>query len=754
MARSTKVALNLTGFLAGELDPLLDSRVDTEQYAFGLKLCENFVPVNEGPLIKRPGFEYIRPAASTASWLSAFRFSIQQEYAIEWSNLAARFYTNGGRIESDPVTPYQVTTPYTAAQARQLSFQQSFDRLYIDHPAHPPSALRRDTATTFTHEVLELLNGPFADGNIVEADELTLTGTLTVGGSVTVTGPGGFTADHVGALLRVDCEDFSTIKAWEPQMDGVAIGDHCRSDGKVYRAQTAGATGTYQPTHTSGSEWDGLGKSDVLNAKGPYGVQWLYVHDLFGIVKITGYTSATSVTADVVRRLPATVSPMTSWRWAHGLFSKAAGWPSLVALCWGRMVHFKDFDVVASVAGDFGGGKVNFSTHSDSGLLTADLAFRRRLQGEDPPHWVAVDRRLLAGTATREISIAPLNEQQAISGENITADPQSFYGSQAIPPVQAGTETMFIERGGRRIRGADYDFARDRYDAQDLTAACRHITKGGITQLAHQRVPYPLLYGVRGDGQIVVHPKSRLQIKGFARLVLGGNARCLSAVSIVGEDGLTDELWLLIERQRGGTTLREIWKQAAWRELGDDQAEAFYVDGGVRQAASANQTSFSGLTHLAGQAVAVLANGAVVPNITVSGAGSFTLPAEAVPDYPYTLVVGLPFTARAISLRPEVKVNGQTSQGFTQRVVKVVTRLLETLGIWVRVPGDVLGEELIDRPANADMDHVIPLFSGDAGGSVEAQFDREGRAEWIVEDPLPAIITGAVLHLDVSSTDA
>ena len=64
-----------TAFIGGELDPLLEGRIDTEQHALGLSVCENFVPINEGPLIKRQGFEYVAPAPATASWSNGARRS-------------------------------------------------------------------------------------------------------------------------------------------------------------------------------------------------------------------------------------------------------------------------------------------------------------------------------------------------------------------------------------------------------------------------------------------------------------------------------------------------------------------------------------------------------------------------------------------------------------------------------------------------------------------------------------------------------
>lgn len=741
----------LSAFTAGELDPLLDGRIDTDQYDLGLATCENWIPINEGPLVKRQGFERVRPAAPTASWLSAFRRSVEQEYVIEWSNAKARFYTQGGRIETDPVTPYEVTVPYAAAEAPYLSLQQSFDRLYINHPQHPPAALRRDTALTFTHEVQALLNGPFLDTNSDEAVTVSASG---VTGSVTLTASSAiFLAGHVGAPFRIEAKDFSAVKAWEPGMKDVVIGDKCRSNGKVYEALTAGTTGSVQPSHSEGDAWDGQTKKDLLNDKGPYGIQWKYLHDRFGVVRITAVASGTSATATVERRLPDSLTSVASSKWAHSAFSAAAGWPRLVTLFRGRAIHFKGLDVIGTVSGDFAGGRFNFAAFSDTGVPEVDLAFRRTLTFEDEPLWVTADRRMLVGTAAQELAVGPASAGQAFSGVNIDAEVQSYYGSERLFPVKVGTQTIFVERGGRRLRAADYDFGRDRYDAPDLTAAARHVTQGGVVQLAYQRIPHALVHAVRADGQIVVHPINRGDIKGFARIRLGGGARALSAVSVVGADGKTDDLWLLVEREDGtGATVREVWKQARWRELGDTQQEAFYVDGGRRIAATAGQTVFTGLTHLAGQDVAVLAGGAVITGQSVAADGTLTLPAGKVPAGAYTLIVGLPYTATATTMRPEMRDGRVSTQGLRQRLVRVVTRVLETLGLTVAVPGGPT-EELIQRSAADAMDRVIPLASGDFGGEVEAEWDRSGRATWTSSDPVPAVVTLAALHIDISSED-
>lgn len=741
----------LTGFMAGELDPHLDGRIDTDNYVYGLATCENFVAINEGPLIKRQGFAFIREAHPSSTWLTAFRPSIEREYVIEWGDQRLRFFTDGARIETSPGVAYEVTTPYPASAAPVISAQQSFDRQYLAHPSYPPSAIRRDTVLTFAFETIANENGPFLDTNTDDTRTLTVSDTV---GSIVIAGNAGFTNGHVGSLFRIEAADFSSIVQWEPSMKDIVAGEFVRNRGKVYQALTSGATGTVEPEHTEGAEWDGSTKRDVLNDKGPYGILWEYVHDRFGIVQITAVNSASEAVGTVVRRLPNSLVTVPSARWAHSAFSNEAGWPSLVTIFKGRLIHFKGIDIIGSVAGDFAGGRVNYSAFTSDRRIEADLAFRRTIGLADPPLWVSTDRQLLIGTASLEMAIGPQNNQSAFSGINIQAEPQSYYGSERVFPVTIGTETLFTERGGRRVRAADYDFGRDRYDAPDLNATSRHITASGVVQLGHQRVPHSLVFGVRGDGQLIVHAKSRSEIKGWTRFVLGGGARALSAVSVVGEDGKSDDLWLLVQRVNGaGQTVKEIWKQAPWRDLGTPVEESFYVDGGVRIAAAAGVATFTGLTHLAGQPVAVLANGKVIPNLSVSSSGTLTLPPDAVPNRPFVVMVGLAYTARAITMRPEPRDERASIAGLRQRIVKSITRVLETLHLQVSGPGGT-PEEMTPRRAGQLMDSQIPPLSDDLDGLPDAEFDRAGRTIWTSARPLPATITMVMQNIDVSDRDA
>lgn len=730
----------LTSFNGGELSPRMHGRTDTAIYAIAAAEMLNFVPTVEGPAMKRPGFAHIRPAMEASTWLSPFIFSRTQAYVIEWGEGVLRFYTNGGRVEIVG-DPQEVAVPYTAAQASSVWYQQSYDRLYLAHRAHPPAALTRVSAIIFNHASLTLRNGPFADQNVLTSVTVTAAGTFTVGGTATLTASTAiFLAGHVGTSFLVEAEDFSDIKAWEVGMNGVTAGTRCRSDGKAYVAATSGVTGTSQPTHSHGTEWDGLGGQDV-NAKpaaSTYGVQWTYQHDRFGIGTITAIGGAgTTATITVTRRLPASLGTVATHRWALSAFSAAAGWPGVVLLAFGRLIFFTNFEIVASVVGDYGGGSVNMAPFTDSGLLAPDMAFRKRLPISNPVLWAKADRDgILLGTADGEYVIRKVNNADIFSSDNIECVPQTGYGSQPIRPVETGSSTLFVQKSGRKIREANYDLGSDRYNAPNIAVWQRHILKSGAKQLTFQQEPEEMVWAVRNDGMLALHPHvPEQEIKGFAR---AGHAAgpVLSAVAIPSQDGTRDELWALVDGEAGKSV--ELQAQA-WEEGETALEDAFFVDSGVSYDGEATASLSSGLDHLAGKAVSVLADGGVVAGLTVTADGELELPYAASKVH-----VGLGFTARLRPLRPEARApDGGTLQGKRKRLVSLVLRLLETVGIKVD-PDTGHADQLIDRPGSAEMDGPVPPFTGDTRKPVSGNSGLDGQYTIISDDPLPCMVVAAM----------
>lgn len=739
----------ITSFNGGELSPRMLGRVDEAIYQISTAEMLNFVPTVEGPAIKRAGFRHIRAADVTATWLSAFVFSVTQAYVEEWGNLKLRFFTNGGRIETAPGVAYEVTVPYTAAEAPFVSLQQSYDRQYMAHSAHPPASLTRTGGATFSYAALTLNSGPFADQNINEATTVTASGVLTIGGAVTLTaGSAIFQAGHVGTPVLLEAQDFSTIKAWEAGMDGVFAGMIVRSDGKAYTALSAGRTGSVQPTHSHGAEWDGQQGTDV-NAKGPYGVQWDFRHDRFGMALITAIGGGgTTATATVTRRIPDSLGTVGSFRWSLAAFSSVAGWPKIVLLAFGRLIFFTDFEIIASVVGDYGGGSVNMAPFTDSGLFAPDMAFRLRLAISNPVLWAKEDRDvILVGTADGIYAIRKVNSGQIFSSDNVECIKQSKRGCAPVWPEQTDVSTIFVQRGGRKLREAGYSLETDRYVAPNLNVWQRHILKGGAVQLAFQGEPEELLHIVRGDGQLALHPHvPEQEVRGFARL--GHAAGSILSVCVIPSNASTgDELWALVRRS-GDNYLSVEQQGAPWAEGETALKDAFYIDSGATYS-GAPTTTVSGATHLAGKAVAVLADGAVVPDRSVDGSGNLTPPLASAAS---TIQLGLSYQARITSLRPEVRdAGGNTMQGKRKRLTHVMLRLLETVGIAVD-PGTGKADQLIDRPGSAPMDQPVPPFTGDTTSkSLSGNWERDGQMTIISNDPLPCMVIAAMPKIELGS---
>ncbi|MBN1016292.1 hypothetical protein JTM58_35565, partial [Pseudomonas aeruginosa] len=88
-------------------------------------------------------------ASANFTRLIPFQYSTEQTYILEFGNLYIRFVSNGGQVVSGSV-PYEIASPYTTADLRDLKFTQSADVLTIVHPNYAPRELKRLAPTNWT----------------------------------------------------------------------------------------------------------------------------------------------------------------------------------------------------------------------------------------------------------------------------------------------------------------------------------------------------------------------------------------------------------------------------------------------------------------------------------------------------------------------------------------------------------------------------------------------------------------------------
>jgi len=218
LMRATWIQSN---FNAGTWSPQLYGRVDLPKRKAALSQCLNYVPLLQGPLTRRPGTQYIANVKSnaTAVRLQRFEFNVTQAYILEFTDRTIRFYTNGGQLLSGGA-PYEVATPYAAAELSQLGFTQSDDVLYIVHPNHPPATLSRLGATNWQLANLAFIDGPYLPRNVstnkLAASDTAVgaTATLTATNTTSINNGAGFQASDVGRLVRIRNDATSPATLW------------------------------------------------------------------------------------------------------------------------------------------------------------------------------------------------------------------------------------------------------------------------------------------------------------------------------------------------------------------------------------------------------------------------------------------------------------------------------------------------------------------------------------------------------------
>lgn len=146
-------------------------------------------------------------------------------------------------------------------------------------------------------------------------------------------------------------------------------------------------------------------------------------------------------------------------------------------------------------------------------------------------------------------------------------------------------------------------------------------------------------------------------------------------------------------------------------------------------------TTISGLSHLEGQTVQILGDGANIPDAVVSG-GSVTLQSPA-----SKVQVGLKMRARLQTMRLNAGAGDGTSQGKTARINKAVIRLFETLGIKFGKSFDSL-DEIDFRNVSDLMDGPPDLFTGDQVIDFPGDYSTD---PWVCiqqDYPLPCTVVG------------
>tara|TARA_R110000772_G_scaffold125530_1_gene232323 strand:+ start:1601 stop:4192 length:2592 start_codon:yes stop_codon:yes gene_type:complete len=205
----------------------------------------------------------------------------------------------------------------------------------------------------------------------------------------------------------------------------------------------------------------------------------------------------------------------------------------------------------------------------------------------------------------------------------------------------------------------------------------------------------------------------------------------VESLAIVPGDLDEDSVYMIVKRTVNGAVSRSIEYFSAF-DFGTDVTDAFFVDSALSYSGSA-ATSMSGLGHLEGETVAILADGSTHPTKSVAS-GALTLERTATKAH-----IGLNYSSILQTMRIEAGGTEGTSQAKIKRIHDVTLRLYRSVGAKV---GSLESElDLIHFRSSADrMDTAIGLFSGDKEVEFRGGYDSDAFVLVKQDQPLPLTI--------------
>jgi hypothetical protein len=185
-----------SNFSTGELDPLLRSRIELDQYNNALAKATNVLIQPQGGLRRRPGTKHIlelpnssTPSAGNGVRLVPFQFSVSDSYMLCFTHQRMYVIKNGAVITAiNAGANNYLTTSITSDMVDDMCWTQSADTLIVVHPdLQPVKIVRGATDASWTATTITFDNIPKYAFNIAYTNPA---GTLTpsaVSGNITLT---------------------------------------------------------------------------------------------------------------------------------------------------------------------------------------------------------------------------------------------------------------------------------------------------------------------------------------------------------------------------------------------------------------------------------------------------------------------------------------------------------------------------------------------------------------------------------------
>lgn len=658
-----------------------------------------------------------------------------------------------------------------------INWTQSADVLFLTHPAFTPKELRRFGRAEFSLVPFDFRDGPYGPVNLTDT---TLTPS-SISGRVTVTASStdgindgqGFIAEDEGRMIRL-----KTTKTESKKVQG--NGTQTQFTFGFYVPDTESLTVTLTNTGTGGvtqniaqgatvEAFEGQDYSVTLNNPDPGGtvdfsiskapsndIEVTILRDIafWGWGEIVRVVNSTEVEV-LVRGTSGLGSASATEEWRLGDWSGDLGWPHVATFHNERLTfggsaaraqnlwfsQVADFNSFTPTATD---GTVSTDNAITITLATSQVNFIRWLS--------SINNGLAVGTSGAEFLIRSATATDPLGPTSIEAIRQTTRGSAGfVPTERVGLSTIFVQRGNETVRELSFDFNVDGLVARDFSLVSEHLLKPGIKRMAYQQNPDSILWLVRQDNRLLGFTlESDQEVFAWHRHTIGGQFGDRDAevesTTITTQDGL-DRLWMIVKRTINGNTKRYVeYMEFPWRNAENPIEDAFFVDSGLTgDFTGAPQSIVSGLDHLEGETVKVLADGATHPDRTVSG-GSISLDRDA-----EKVQVGLGYTASVQTFPLDEGVRGEISRGKVKRISELHLLFHETVGaLFGRTANNL--DRLPFRDSSIPMNQPVPPFSGLKSFRMPMRHDALAFVRVESDQPLPATVLNITGEMEFYDT--
>ena len=761
-----RVSVQLTNFTAGELSPRLDGRNDLSKYPSGCKTLENFIVYPHGSAARRSGSQFISEVktSSKKTRLIPFEFSTTQTYILEFGDQYIRVYKDKGQVQSGG-SAVEISTPYLEAELFDLKFAQSADVLYICHPNHEVEKLSRTSHTSWTLADVDFTKGPMQDAN-------TTTTTLNPGQSAVGTGislaASATTGINSGSGFQsTDVGRFVFLNGGYAKITGVT--DTTNATIEILTALTgASATANWR----LGAFSDTTGHPSCVTffeqrlvfagtTNQPQTVFFSKSGDYENMDANIGGTIADSdaIIYTIASNQVNAIRFMTATRTliigtAGGEFSVSGG---------GADVAITPTNILIKKQSNHGAANLDALA---VGNVTLFMQRARRKMRElaynfDVDGYIAPDMTILAEHIT-EGGITQMAYQQEpnqiiwlVRGDGeligftyqreqqVTAWHRHIFGGKFGEATITVTDFANIADNTKIVLTKSDGTSTTFNSATSATSGKFHTTSSNNQTATNLKtlIDADSNFTATVSTNTVTIKETTPQSTGFLTITTGDTTRLAStdegkaiceSVAVIPTDDTEYEVYIIMKRTINGSTKRYIEVLNTFDFTETDNTTFNFLDSQLDYNGSAT-TTISGLSHLEGQTVSILADGATHADKVVSS-GSITL------DRSSTKVkVGLSYTSLLQTMRIDAGARDGTSQSKTKRIYEITIRLFESVG--VEVGPDLNNLERIPFRSSANaMNQGITPFTGDKEVEFRGNYETDGFVFVRQTQPLPLTI--------------